>query len=229
MWRMRLRGGPLPLALAIALIAEAPPLGAEPPPVSVFVVTHHWHTGIAMRVADVPPGRWPDAELFAGAQFVEVGWGDRDFWMAPRETIGLALKAAVASEASVLRLLWFDGPVERALPASDIVELPVSPAGLAALVEFIAESYARTPQGQPIDLGPGPLPGSRFYLATGRYHLFHTSNRWTAEALRRAGLPFSLSSLTAGSIMDQAAQMGRVIRLRECGVQPSPAPPREAP
>ncbi len=229
MWLMRLRDGALPLALAAALAGGAQAPGAEPPATSVFVVTHHWHTGIAVRTAEVPPRGWPDATVFAGAEFVEVGWGDRAFWMAPRETIGLALKAAVASEASVLRVLWFDGPVERALPASDVVELPVSRRGLAALVEFVAESYARTPAGQPIDLGPGPLPASRFYLATGRYHLFHTSNRWTAEALRRAGLPFAGSSLTAGSVMCQAAQGGRVIRLRERCTPSRPVSPREAP
>ena len=161
------RGRPLALILAVVVAAAARALAAEPPISSIFVVTHHWHTGIVARAADVPPGRWPDAEAFAGAEFVEVGWGDRDFWMAPRETIGLALQAALLSEASALRVLWFDGPVERSLPASDVVELAVSRAGLAALVDFVAESYARTPAGRPIDLGPGPLPGSRFYLATG--------------------------------------------------------------
>ena len=174
----------------------------------IWVVTHHWHTGIVARTADVPPGRWPGAEAFAGAEFVEVGWGDRDFWMAPRETVGLALKAALLSEASVLRVLWFEGPVERALPASDIVELSVSRAAIGALVDFVAESYARTPSGQPFDLGPGPAPHTRFYLATGRYHLLNTSNRWTAQALIRAGLPYSPSSLTAGSIICQAAALG---------------------
>jgi uncharacterized protein (TIGR02117 family) len=227
MWLMRLRGDALPLAVAVSLLAAAS--GAEPPATSVFVVTHHWHTGIAVRTAEVAPEEWPDAAVFAGAQFVEVGWGDRDFWMAPRETIGIALKAAVASEASVLRVLWFDGPVERALPASDVVELPVSRKGLAALVAFVAQSYARTPAGLPIDLGPGPVPSSRFYLATGRYHLLHTSNRWTAEALGRAGLAFAPSSLTAGSIMCQAAQLGRVIRLRERCTPSAPASPRESP
>lgn len=227
MWWMTPRRRAHPLALAVVIAAVARALAGEPPAPSVFVVTHHWHTGIAVRTADVPPGRWPDAEAFAGAEFVEVGWGDRDFWMAPRETIGLALKAALASEASVLRVLWFDGPVERSLPASDVVELFVSRAGLESLVDFVAESYARTPAGRPIDLGPGPLPGSRFYLAAGRYHLFNTSNRWTAQGLIRAGLPFAASSLTASGIMCQAAELGRVIRLRErCG---QTAPPRQGP
>jgi uncharacterized protein (TIGR02117 family) len=223
MWWMTPRRRAHPLALAVVIAAVARALAAEPPAPSVFVVTHHWHTGIAMRTADVPPGRWPDAEAFAGAEFVEVGWGDRDFWMAPRETIGLALKAVLASEASVLRVLWFDGPVERSLPASDVVELFVSRAGLESLVDFVAESYARTPAGRPIDLGPASLPGSRFYLATGRYHLFNTSNRWTAQGLTRAGLPFAASSLTAAGIMCQAAELGRVIRLHErCGRAASP-------
>src|SRR5262245_51886156 len=186
---------------------------AVEPPASVWVVTHHWHTGIVMRTADVSPDRWPDADVFAGATFVEVGWGDRDFWMAPRETLGLALRAALFSRASVLRVLWFDGSVEGAFPASDVVELAVSSTGMAALVDFVADSYARTPGGRAIDLGSGSAPGGRFYLATGHYHLFNTSNRWTAAALKRAGLPFDTSSLTASSVMCQAARLGRVIRL----------------
>jgi uncharacterized protein (TIGR02117 family) len=220
------RGRPLALVLAVAIVVATRGLAAEPPAPSIFVVTHHWHTGVVVRTADVLPGHWPDAEAFAGVEFVEVGWGDRDFWMAPREAIGLALKAALFSEASVLRVLWFDGPVERSLPASDVVELSVSRAGLAALMDFVAESYARTPAGRPIDLGPGPLPASRFYLATGRYHLLNTSNRWTAQTLIRAGLPFAASSLTAGTIMCQAAAVGRVIRLRErCAPSASTAAP----
>jgi uncharacterized protein (TIGR02117 family) len=226
---MASRGWPLALILAVAIVATTTGRAEEVARASIFVVTHHWHTGIAARTVDVPPGRWPGAEAFAGAEFVEVGWGDRDFWMAPRETVGLALKAALFSEASVLRILWFDGPVERSLPASDVVELSVSRAGLAALVDFMAESYARTPFGLPIDLGPGPVPGSRFYLATGRYHLFNTSNRWTAQALIRAGLPFDPSSLTASSIMCQAATLGRVIRLRERCTPSGSAPAREGP
>src|SRR5262245_29055984 len=220
---MRPPGGPVALILALAITAAAAGRAAEGPATSIFVVTHAWHTGIAVRTAEVPPGRWPAAEVFAGAELVEVGWGDRDFWMAPRETIGLALKAALASEASVLRVLWFDGSLDRALPSSDIVELSVSRAGLAAFVDFVAESYARTPEGEPIDLGPAGPPGSRFYLAVGRYHLLNTSNRWTAQALIRAGLPFAANTLTAGSIMCQAAALGPVIRLRErCAPPPAP-------
>src|SRR5262249_57191424 len=125
----------------------------------ICVVPRQWHTGIAVSSADVPGGRWPAASVFAGAELVEVGWGDRDFWMAPQETIGLAVKAALASEASVLRVVWFDGPVEQALPASDIVELSVPRTGLAALVDFVSGAYARTAAGALVVLRPARRRG----------------------------------------------------------------------
>ncbi len=229
MWLMPSRAGPAAIFLVLLLAAAAPVRAADGPGASVFVVTHHWHTGIAVSIADVPAGRWPAASVFASAELVEVGWGDRDFWMAPQETIGLAVKAALASEASILRVLWFDGPVEEALPDSDIVELSVSRTGLVALVDFVSDTYARTAAGEPIDLGPAGWPRSRFYLATGRYHLFNTSNRWTAKALIRAGLPFSAGSLTARSVICRAAALGRVMRLREPCESPPPTPGFEGP
>jgi Protein of unknown function (DUF2459) len=66
------------------------------------------------------------------------------------------------------------------------------------------------------------------YLATGRYQLFRSSNQWTARALRSAGLPFAPEhSLTVGTVLCQAAQIGRVVRLRhECR---SPNLPRQNP
>src|SRR5262249_36073239 len=197
MWFMPSRACSAAIFLVLLLAAAAPGRAADGQGASIFVVTHHWHTGIAVSIADVPAGRWPAASVFAGAELGEVGWGDRDFWMAPPEAIGPAVKAALAPEASVLRGVWVAGPGEQAGPASDVVELAVSRTGLAALVDFVSASYARSAAGEPIDLGPAGWPRSRFYLATGRYHLFNTSNRWTARALIRAEFPFSAGSLTA--------------------------------
>src|SRR5262249_3074627 len=223
MWLMLFRTGPAAIFLVLLLAAAAPVRAADGSGASIFVVAHHWHTGIAVPVADVPAERWPAASVFAGADLVEVCCGARDFWMSRQEATGRAVKAAGAWEASVVRVLWFDGPVEQALPASDIVELSVPRTGLAALVDFVSDTYTRTAAGEPIDLGPAGWPRSRFYLATGRYHLFNTSNRWTPQALIRAGLPFSAGSLTARSIICRAAALGRVVRLREpCESSPPP-------
>ncbi len=198
-----------------------PPAGERP--TSIHVVTHSWHTGLAVRVADTPPGRWPGHETFAGAEYVEIGWGDRDYFMAASDTLGLGLNAAFRSRASAVRIIWFDGPVEEYFVESDVVEIPLSRRDVEQLVTFIRDSYALTASGQLIDLGPGPIPGSRYYLARGRYHLLNTSNRWTAQALRAAGVPIASGyTLTAASVICQTVRLGRVVRLRE------PCPPPDA-
>ena len=48
----------------------------------VYVINHGWHTGIAVRRADIPQGVWPEHGDFADFEYVEVGWGDRDFYVA---------------------------------------------------------------------------------------------------------------------------------------------------
>ncbi|MGH7331658.1 MAG: DUF2459 domain-containing protein, partial [Candidatus Rokuibacteriota bacterium] len=135
--------------------------------------------------------------------------------MAPRETLGLGLQAAFRSRASALRVMWGDRPVDQYFMDSDVVEVPIARSDLPQLIAYFRDSYALTSAGEPIDLGPGPLPASRYYLARGRYHVFSTSNQWTARALQSAGLPFvPAHSLTVGTVLCQAAQIGRVVRLR---------------
>jgi uncharacterized protein (TIGR02117 family) len=214
-----------PAALAVLWSACAPALTARATPDTwVAVVSHAWHTDIAVRLADVPAGSWPDAQRFPDAEIIEIGWGDRDYFTAPEETLALGARAIFRSRGSALRVVWLDGPIERRFPDSDVVEIPIARSALRRLIEFIRESYALTADGAPVDLGPGPWPRSRFYLATGHYGLFNSSNQWTARALRSAGLPFvPASSLTVGSVLCQAASIGRVARLRhDCGRSPAP-------
>jgi uncharacterized protein (TIGR02117 family) len=204
-------------AVVATLVAWGPRVrasGPSPSPIWIAVVSHAWHTEIAVRMSDIAGTNWPDANRFPDAAFIEIGWGDRDFFMAPRETLGLAWQAAFCSRASALRVIWGDRPVDQYFVESDVVEVPLPRSQLPQLVAYFRDSYALTAAGEPIDLGPGPWPASRYYLATGRYQLFSSSNQWTARALRSAGLPFIPEhALTVGTVMCQAAQIGRVLRL----------------
>src|SRR3989304_4340247 len=59
----------------------------------VYVINHGWHPAIAVRRADIPQDVWPEHGDFADFEYVEVGWGDRDFYAAPEGTLWLAVKA----------------------------------------------------------------------------------------------------------------------------------------
>lgn len=172
---------------------------------SVWVVSHGWHTGIVVRRQDVPDGLWPQLRDFAGSELVEVGWGDRDFYMAPAGTSGMALEAALRPGPSVLHVVGFRGSVERLFAAS-VVEIRLSGRGVEQLAAFIEAAYAKDAAGAVIPLGPGQHPGSRFYLARERYHALKTCNVWTARALRAGGCPITpLYAVTAGNVLYQAA------------------------
>ena len=176
----------------------------------VFVIDHGWHTGIVVRQADLPVGLWPTHRDVAGSEYIEVGWGDRDFYLAPKGTLALALKAAFRSTATVLHVVALDGPPDRWFAGHEVVTLRVSERGFRGLADFVGAAWARDESGEPILLGPGLYPRSRFYRATGRYSLLTTCNTWTAEALQAAGLPINPTSVvTAGQVMSEARRAGR--------------------
>jgi uncharacterized protein (TIGR02117 family) len=174
-------------------------------PAVVHVVGHGWHTGVVVRRVDIPLDSWPELGSLPPTTYVEVGWGDRAFYETPDAGVGLAIKAAFASDASALHVAGLDRPPGEMFPGADVVAIPLSRDGVAALGRFVSRSYALDAGGRPIELGAGLYPGSRFYAATGRYSLLRTCNNWIAEALRAGGCPISPAwAITAGALLRQA-------------------------
>ncbi|MBI4012407.1 MAG: DUF2459 domain-containing protein [Candidatus Rokubacteria bacterium] len=166
---------------------------------------HGLHTGLVVRQADVPADLWPERHDVADTEYLEVGWGDRAFYQAPRATLGLALKALFWPTSSVLHVVVFDQPPGVMFPAREIVPIRASAREVAELSRFVADTYARDTLGRAIPLGPGLYGLSRFYLARERYSLLNTCNHWTARALRAAGCPTTPSyGFTAGRVMEEA-------------------------
>lgn len=208
-------------AACLGPVAGLYPPGVNEKSTSIYVVTQGWHTGIAIRAADVPSGLWPERADFPRAQFLEVGWGERDYWQSPRATSGLALNAGLRPNPSALRVIALAGPIEDTFVDSDIVAIDLSRPGFERLITFIHESYAPGDSGRAVQLGPGPVPNSRYYLARGNYHAFNTSNKWTARALRTAGLPITPAyALTASNVLWQASPFSRIVRSRPPQVVP---------
>ncbi len=176
----------------------------------VYVVSNGWHTGIVVPGEPLALGTAPRRLLLGGHRYVEVGWGDRDAYLADRMTSGLALRAAFASRGSVLLVTGFDEAVSERYRGIDVIELQVSGEALAALTRFIDASLVGDDEGRLLRVEPGWTPSSAFYVARGRFHLFNTCNSWTARALQAAGLPLTPAlTFTAYHLMRQVAPLGR--------------------
>lgn len=205
----------LPLLLFAASLAGCasgtPPAGRGmgEAAVSIYVVSHGWHTGIALARADVSPARWPESAHFANAAYVEAGWGDRDFYMAPGFNAWYGFKALFWPTASVVHVAAFNAHPAREFPASEVIELRVTREGLDGLLDYIGASFERRARGAVAPLGRGQYGlASAFYPSHEKFHLFKTCNVWTARALRAAGIPID-SGVTTESIMSQARRYSR--------------------
>jgi uncharacterized protein (TIGR02117 family) len=192
-------------------VAERPLSRGDEPTVGIWVLDHGWHTAIVVRRADVERALWPEVDDFPEATFVEVAWGDRDFYMAPSPSAWLAIKAAVQTGGSVLHVVGFDPPISAYFPGAEIVELRLAPRGFARLTLFISDEYQRDETDRPIRLAPGLYGASWFYAARGSYHLFNTCNTWVARALQAGGLPVTPArTVTAGGVMQQVREAARI-------------------
>jgi uncharacterized protein (TIGR02117 family) len=162
---------------------------------------------------DISDALWPEHHDFPVAKYLEIGWGDKDFYQAPEASVSVALKAAFNSTASVLHIVGFRLPPTDYFPESEVIEVRLSVPGFERLSTFIHDTYQRDAQGRTIPLGPGWYLDSRFYLATGKYHLLNTCNTWIARALQAAGCPINpASALTAGQVASQVKTFGTMLR-----------------
>lgn len=169
----------------------------------LFVASHGWHTGLiipARHLNDVVPDL---AGRFGPVDYYELGWGDKAFYQAQEITTGITLQAIFLSQGAVLHVVAVPGDPQAYFSGSEVLETCISESELASLKAFLANSFARGSAGQVVVLSKGIYSDSQFYGGEGRYYLLNTSNKWTAKALRSAGLDISPAlMLTAGSVVN---------------------------
>jgi uncharacterized protein (TIGR02117 family) len=180
-------------------VAELPQAPLE---TSIFLVPQGGHTGIAMRHADIPAALLPEKRDFPDADFLEFGWGDRDFYMAETAGPWLAFKAAFLPTHSAVHVAAIRGALDAHFPQSEIVQIRLSRPALELLLHYVHDAFRR-------EGGASEPLGRGFYAGRDTFHLLRTCNVWTAGALRAAGLPVR-NAITVEGILSQA----RLLRAR---------------
>ncbi len=206
------------LALSLCLLwlcsACAGPPKAPPshdrgePSASIYVIGQGWHVGLAIRVADIPRGLVPESADFPAADYLQLGWGDWDYYQAGDPGLWLTLKAGLWPTASVLHVVGIRGAISDLFGGFETVRLDVAPSGVAALAAFIHRSFARDGPAKATPIGPGWGRDSLFYPARGKFHMFNTCNTWTARALEAAGYPMG-RPFTADQLMTKVRRSGK--------------------
>ena len=189
------------------------PPGPDETSRTIYLVKQNWHAGIVVKREDIPPGTWPQHNDFPDAEYLEVGWGDRDYYMTPSPHLGITLKAALLPTASVLHIVGFSGSVTSYFPHSEVIRIELSEVGFQRLCSYLENSYALDEDGRSQPLGPSLYGAGQFYLSRESYHAFNTCNVWTARGLREAGCPITpAANLTVETLMANVAKFGTVIQ-----------------
>ena len=178
---------------------------------SIYIVRHAWHAGIVFRISDIDT--MPVLADFADATYLEVGWGDADYYMDRTPGLWVTFKAAVLPTMSTLHVAGFERSVTEFFPGTDIVRLEITRDELSGLLTFINEAFALDRQGRPVKLEPGFYGKSYFYKGSEHYYAFKNCNTWVARALNKAGIPISpLTSLTVNQLLARVEEHGTVIQ-----------------
>ncbi|MEX0773731.1 MAG: DUF2459 domain-containing protein [Balneolales bacterium] len=194
-------------------VKELYPRDSDQRNISIYIVSHGWHAGIAVPTNEIPTDVWINDDALPPVDFIEFGWGDAGYYQARQVTLGLILRASFWPTPSVLHIAGFASPVPQYFSASQVVEVRISEEGMRELAKFIAGYFQVDDEGYAIPDGDG-LYGTHnsFYKAETYYYLPKTSNTWTARALRSTGAPVTpLYGLTSGNVMYQARRVGTVV------------------
>ena len=179
---------------------------------AIYIVNHGSHAGIVLKRANFPNSVLPVQANFPNADYLEIGWGDKDYYQAQDPHFGLLLKAALLPSASVLHILGFNTKPAEIFPASEIIRINLTRSSMEKLVRYIVKSFARNEQGFAQVLGPGLYGHSYFYLSREHYHLFKTCNVWIAKALNSADIPITpFTAISSDSLMEQLYEYGEIV------------------
>ena len=174
----------------------------------IFVLGHGFHTGLAVRAREVPEAAWPARRDFPDADYLELGWGDREYYPRAHPGVWLALRALFTPTSSTLHVVPIAGPLTRFFRDSEIIELQVSQAGFERMVEFVRQTYELDANGRAIAISSEVQDGSRFYASPRTFHAFENCNVWVARALEAAGLPVHPeTAITAGMLLRQVRRL----------------------
>ena len=176
---------------------------------TIYLIAHDWHTGFVLPAHDIYL-RLPDLETrFPQADYLEFGWGDRQYFQSENSALAAKLCAVLIPGASTMHVVAMPEVSAPHTDAEPIIPLLLSASAYQALIDFLVKSFYQTPEGNLVQQIHGRYANSQFYQANGLYHLLNTCNKWTATGLRAASIDIQPRfKLSAESVLREITKNG---------------------
>lgn len=179
------------IALALTLVPlrqGLPHEDVEPRNIRIALIDHGYHVGLVLPAREHGYNIASEFGLEGGGDLVEIGWGDKAFYMNHGFEFGMALSALFwGSQGSVMHV-WLRGRDS----LNDIV-IDITHSELQRIVEYVRSTAQRDSAGAPTILALGYYgKSSAFIDAHSTYSLAYTCNQWTSDVLLQAGISMPL-------------------------------------
>lgn len=156
---------------------------------TVYVIAVGVHSGLVVPADSFWQGLLPTDPAYP---YLEFGWGERGYYTDPEFSLGKGVKALLWPNEAVLHVTQWRAPPERGVPVM------LCNSKYFELQNALRQSFR---EQAPEPLAPG-LYGHRsaFYPAKGTYWLLSNCHGWTAQCLRKAGVPTPILATVGSSV-----------------------------
>lgn len=204
MWKKSI----LYLFLPLYFVLSTPEIFAQTQPDTsqklIYIARHGWHTGIIFDRQEAMPYLTKLDSVYMDAKFMEISWGDKDYFTSDKNTIWQAVKAVLVPTKSVLLISEYDESPYLYFNFNNIHESELSHEDYILLMSYLNNSLALDPGSQQLIVVVKKSNRDCFYLSVEKYHAFKTCNVWTVRALKRSGLKVvPVWAITSRSVMRQ--------------------------
>lgn len=180
----------------------------------IYVCSLGWHTGIVVPAYSMPDSIWREGHDYSDADYLEIGWGEVDYFPHDGGTLWYAIKSVFWPTPSVLHINALPQRVEDYYVNTNVVKIEVTDEQLENIIRYFIKEFELDDQGNIIPAAEGFYAHSHFYKGSSSYYFPNHSNVWAARALKRAGFDISpIWQQTTGCVLNKAEEFG--VRVEE--------------
>jgi len=116
---------------------------------TIYVASISWHTGIIVPGYSIPDSLWPIKHNFSKFDYLEIGWGDRDFYQHPKINLWYIIKATLWPTPTALHVVPLkEENIEINYIDTKVVKLKITQKELNNLSHFLVSQFELNEQGK---------------------------------------------------------------------------------
>lgn len=185
--------------------------------ISIYLVKANWHTGLMIPVNDFTKKILPVLSYFDGFEYVDIGWGDAEFYQSPGFNICLAVNAILVPTPSVIRIDGYKFPIERVIEWREFaIQFILTKEMFLRMAGFINQSFKYDDYKEVIISSRDKEKPIIFFKSVHYYFFMRTCNTWAAEAIQSTGVEIDTFGLvTAGQLYFKLSRFGKILKRYE--------------